>query len=190
MTAGVNDTLYGSITGVNLLTLNSSTATNRTFTSTGTNFSVTTLQTNYHSLFSRSQGSGTSSDPYMIYSVSDAVGGLQYIPTESLSAYYELANNINAAETSSWNAGAGFTPIGTSGSPFTGNFNGNNFTISNLFINLPATNYIGLFGVTNASTIKNVGLLNVNVTGAGYVGGLVGYNNNASLVDNSYVTGS
>ncbi len=185
------DTLDGSITGVNLLTLNSSSGTPETFLSTGTTFSVNTLQTNYGTIFSRSQGSGTAIDPYMIYSVSNAVGGLQYIPTESLSAYYELANNINAAETTSWNAGAGFIPIGNylSNIPFTGTFNGNSYTISNLFINLPSTNGVGLFGETSGATIENVGLVNAIIMGQNLVGSLVG-SNGSSNITNSYATGS
>ena len=189
MYTGENDTLDGSITGVNLLTLNSSTVNDKIFTSTGASFSVNTLQTNNYALFSRSQGSGTALDPYMIYSVSNAVGGLQYIPTESLSAVYKLANNINAAETSSWNSEAGFTPLGNSTTPFTGTFNGNNYTISNLFINLPTTDNVGLFGYTSGATIENVGLVNANITGQYSVGALVGYATNSSSINNSYATG-
>ena len=74
------DTLNGTITGVNLLTLNSSSGTAETFTSTGPAFSVQTLQTNANSLFSRSGGSGTSGNPFLIYSDSNVQGGLQYIP--------------------------------------------------------------------------------------------------------------
>ena len=37
------------------------------------------------------------------------------------------------------NTGAGFVPIGSNGTPFTGNFDGLNHTITNLFINQPAT---------------------------------------------------
>jgi filamentous hemagglutinin family protein len=189
LTAGVNDTLDGSITGVNLLTLNSSTPNNVTFTSTGASFSVNTIQTNYDTLFSRLQGAGTSSNPYMIYSDSDVLGGLQYIPTESLSAYYQLANNINAGETSSWNAGAGFIPVGNNSTPYSGTFNGNNYTISNLFINLPTTDNVGLFGYTSGAVIENIGLLNVNITGQNNTGSLVGNNEAGSIVD-SYANGS
>ncbi len=189
MYTGVNDTLNGSITGVDLLTLNASTTDDRTFTSTGAAFSVATLKTNYHARFSRSQGSGTAGDPYMIYSVSNVVGGLQYIPTQGLGNVYKQANNINAADTSTWNAGAGFAPIGDDVTPFTGSFNGDNYTISGLFINRPSTNCVGLFGYVSGATIKNVGLVNNNVTGASDVGGLVGYNAYSSSIDNSYTTG-
>ena len=67
-----------------------------------------------------------------------------------------------------YNGGAGWTPIGTDGSPFTATFDGNNRTISNLFIDLTTTTatggtYVGLFGDINA-TIRNVGLVNPNIT--------------------------
>ncbi len=58
--------------------------------------------------------------------------------------------------------------------PFTGTFNGNNYTISNLFISLPSTNDVGLFGETSGATIENVGLVNANITGQNHVGGLLG----------------
>ena len=93
-----------------------------------------------------------------------------------LSSRFGLANNIDASGTCNWNSGAGFTPIGNSSTPFTGTFNGNNYTISDLFINLPTTNDVGLFGYTWGAIIENVGLLNANITGQNNVGGLVGYN--------------
>jgi len=108
----------------------------------------------------------------------------------NLSGYYALGSNIDATATSSWNAGAGFTPIGNS-TNFTGVFNGLGHTISNLTINLPSTNYVGLFGYTGAgSVIQNVGLSGGSVSGSGAVGGLVGYNDFEATVSNSYATGS
>lgn len=52
-------------------------------------------------------GSGTAGDPYIIYDVND----LQAMK-DDLTAYYELANNIDASATSGWNGGKGFEPIG------------------------------------------------------------------------------
>ena len=68
---------------------------------------------------------------------------------------------------------------------------GNGHTISNLFIDRSSTNYVGLFGYVRGSTarLRNIGMLEVKVTGDGYVGGLVGYNWK-STVSNSYATGS
>ncbi len=134
--------------------------------------------------FSRFTGLGTGIDPYLIYDVYglQGMGGF-------LSNTFGLANDIDASETSNWNVGAGFIPIGNNSIPFTGTFNGNNYTISDLFINLPSTNYVGLFGYTSGSTIENVGLINANVMGQYKVGALVGLNG-GSIVDYSYATGS
>jgi len=69
--------------------------------------------------------------------------------------------------------------------PFSGIFDGSGHTISNLTINRPATDYVGLFGITSAaSAIWNVGLIGGGVSGANYVGGLVG--GNYGTVSNSY----
>ncbi|MFY4797240.1 GLUG motif-containing protein, partial [Aliarcobacter butzleri] len=92
---------------------------------------------------------------------------------------------IDAGVTSSWNSGAGFNPI----SIFTGTFDGKGFTISDLYINRNM-DFVGLFGYTSGSTIKNLGLVNVNITGSQNVGGLVGMNSNNSQIENSYVTGN
>jgi filamentous hemagglutinin family protein len=114
----------------------------------------------------------------------------------NLAGNYALGANIDATATSSWNGGAGFTPIGgatgTSAIPtnqFTGTFDGLGHTISNLSINLPASYYVGLFGYAGTgSVIRNVGLVGGSVTGSNYVGGLVGAN--YGVISNSYATGN
>ena len=107
----------------------------------------------------------------------------------SLSGYYALGSNVDATATSTWNSGAGYTPIGNSSTYFTGSFSGLGHTISNLTINLPSANYVGLFGYTGTSSvIQNVGLVGGTVSGNTAVGGLVGYN--GGTVSNSYATGS
>ena len=110
---------------------------------------------------------GTSTHPFQISDVNQ----LQFM-SYALASYFELINNINASATSAWNGGDGFVPIGDNSTNFTGALDGNNHTIDSLFINRPAEDYVGLFGYTDGSTIQNVGLTNVNVTGTGdYVGG-------------------
>ncbi|MDE2215490.1 MAG: autotransporter-associated beta strand repeat-containing protein, partial [Candidatus Omnitrophica bacterium] len=146
--------------------------------------------------FNRFTGSGTSGSPYLIYDVY----GLQGMgSTTYLSKYFQLANNITATVTeptgsggNNWNSGAGFIPVGkTSGSDFTGNFNGEGYTISNLYINDTTDSYVGLFGYAGAaSSISNVGLTGGSVTGTGntYVGGLVGESLGSISID--YNTGT
>ncbi|MDP2760236.1 MAG: filamentous hemagglutinin N-terminal domain-containing protein, partial [Sideroxyarcus sp.] len=104
--------------------------------------------------------------------------GLQAMST-NLAGNYALGTNINAAGTTIWNFNGttydGFAPIGNISTPFTGRFDGLGHTVDSLTINRPTTDYVGLFGRTQASTIKNVSLTNVNISGNSYVGSLVGW---------------
>jgi hypothetical protein len=75
----------------------------------------------------------------------------------------------------------GWEPIGNSTNRFTGTYNGNGHTISNLFINRPASSAIGLFGSAENATIQNLGLLNVNISGQNQVGGLAGVIQNTTV---------
>ncbi len=103
---------------------------------------------------------------------------------------FALGSNIDATATSGWNSGAGFEPVGT----FTGIFDGLGHTITGLYINRTSGSYVGLFstsgvsGTPASSSIRNVGLLNVNITGTHNTGGLVGLN--YGTISNSYTTGS
>ena len=141
-------------------------------------------------------GSSTNS----AYQITD-VYGLQGLASPSgslLTAYAELVNNINATGTATWNPQvsspstpvyAGLVPIGNSTTPYTGTFNGQGYTINNLYINLPSASYVGLFGDTGSgATIQNVGLTNDQVIGYQDVGSLVGYND--GTVETSYATGA
>lgn len=136
-------------------------------------------------------GSGTSADPYVLYNLSD----LEQISVLGLNKYYELANDIDASATAdpSYNGGAGWLPIGTSGSPFTGSFDGKGFEISGIYINRPTTNGIGFFGGTNTSNISNFVLSYFDITGQTEVGAFVGYKMGGDLsgvtVSNGEVNG-
>jgi len=70
-----------------------------------------------------------------------------------------------------------FVPIGNDSSTFTGTFNGQGYTITNLAINRPTTDYVGLFGyIGSAGAVSNVGLVGGSVTGQNNVGQLAGFN--------------
>ena len=107
----------------------------------------------------------------------------------TLGGNFALGSNI-VANTGGWNSGNGFTPIGSTAAPFTGNFDGLGHTIANLIINQPGTANMGLFGVTSGlNTIQNIGLTGGNTIGGAGTGGLIGYSG-SSLVSNSYNTGT
>jgi rhodanese-related sulfurtransferase len=74
------------------------------------------------------------------------------------------------------------------GTPFTGIFNGNGHAVSNLTI--VGGEYLGLFGkLESGAKVKDLGIVDVNVTGSdSFVGELVGYNH-CSSVSHCYSTG-
>ena len=96
-----------------------------------------------------------------------------------------------------WNNGEGWAPIGgedTSAigrllflsNPFVAIFEGNGHTVSNLFIDTNNVVLVGLFGYASSS-IRNMGVIDVDVKGADLAGGLIGFN--AGEIRASYVTG-
>jgi len=136
-------------------------------------------------------GDGTSGNPYQIATLDD----LKWIANQvnggtdfSINGNFIQTANIDA---SAMNSGVGWIAIGGTDSyySFSGSYNGQGYTISNLYINNPSANNYGLFGYCANATIKNLGLTNVSITAGDEVGGLVGYMDAGSTVSNCYVTG-
>ena len=83
-----------------------------------------------------------------------------------------------------------WTSIGNWDNTFEGTFDGNGHVISNLYINEPTVEGVGLFGVAQNSTIKNVRIHNVDVVGYSMVGSVVGSPYVGCTISNCHVTGS
>ena len=135
------------------------------------------------STFKTKQGSGPLIDHTIITSLgqssSSGDGTLQGM-RGNLNGNYVLGRNINASATGNWSKG--FNPIGGGNEPrFTGNFDGLGHTISNLSIDRPTENDVGLFGATSSAVIRNVNLTNVDVVGNNSVGALVGFNDETPI---------
>ncbi|MBT7402668.1 hypothetical protein HN777_02675 [Candidatus Woesearchaeota archaeon] len=105
---------------------------------------------------------------------------------EDVTTNYQLQNNIDCSDTINWNGGAGWAPIAPSHTAdFVGTFDGQGYTISDLYIN-NATSYMGLFGWTDSGgNITNFNIIGANYTGSSYIGGITSYNAGASI---SYVS--
>ncbi len=126
-------------------------------------------------------GNGSISDPFIINSIEDLEEinekGGQY-----LNLSYALGSDINMYEyllTNEW------TPIGTEDNPFTGTFDGRNYSINNLYIE---NEYAGLFGYTDGATIKNITLWGTNICGR-QAGALISNSKNSNI-SNIIVTGN
>jgi len=116
-----------------------------------------------------SGGTGTVADPIIVCDAED----LNAIRLD-LDANYALGKDIDLQCFSRQDVN-GWLPIGTNISLFTGSLDGQNKTISNLYINRPVTDLVGLFGnMSNGISITNIQLLDINIIGGSNVGGLIG----------------
>ena len=130
---------------------------------------------------SYSGGAGTSGDPYQIANKAD----LKYLSehTAEWSKHFNMTADITfeTADFESggdfYNGGLGFIPIGLN-STFSGTFDGDGHSISNVYINRSSTTYVGFFSGSydqyGNNSITNLNLVNVNIRGANSTGGLVG----------------
>ncbi|BDD03356.1 T9SS type A sorting domain-containing protein [Aureibacter tunicatorum] len=153
-------------------------------------------------------GDGTESSPYQISTI-EHLKWLSEGDEDSatnvnrLFAYYELMNDIDASETSTWNEGKGFTPIGNLFLPFGGVFEGNGFSINDVFINRPTNPdssnaesdlernegvLVGFFSLIGGGTVTNLNLVDVDIQGFENVGGLAGGSFNG-MITNVSVSG-
>ncbi len=128
-------------------------------------------------------GAGTELDPYQITNWTTLNEA-----RVDLTAYYKLMNDISSSTSDYSGIGDSWSPIGDDLNFFTGSFDGNSKTISDLVINLPETDYVGFIGYSEGN-ISNLGLINIDVIGNEYVGGLVG-ELDIGVVSGCYTTGS
>lgn len=132
-------------------------------------------------------GSGSSNNPYQISNL-DA---LRWLSENNAywDAFFIQTADINASETQNWNSGNGFSPIGNYSNNFTGNYDGQSYTIDSLFINRPSRDHVGFFGFANQAEFNDLGIINQDFTGLNCVGGLVG-SYHSSTTYNCYSTGT
>lgn len=115
-------------------------------------------------------GWGTQSDPYVIWTL-DELNVMRQAPN----AYYYIQNDLDLSATCVWNGGMGWEPVGTNSTPFTGIFDGAGNILSNLSIERPNSDYIGLFGYISGSKISDLTLSDVNIHAKDYLGAVTGH---------------
>ena len=121
-------------------------------------------------------GDGSAGTPYQVTNCTQ-LSEIKDDPSKT----YTVMNNIDCSDTVNWDSGSGFLPISDFGTPFYGAFIGNGYNITNLYINRPTTDYVGLFmtgfkGPPGAvyGQFSGIGLINVSIVGKDGVGGLLG----------------
>lgn len=139
-----------------------------------------------------SSGNGTPEDPFQIstwqnlYWLSQANGywksSYHFIQTADI----DFADANPAINT--WNYGRGWSPIGGI-TMFTGTYDGNGHTISNLYAYDAESYILGLFGETNQTTIKNLGLISPYFRGEEPVIGSFVAIGSFTTISNCYVRG-
>ena len=137
------------------------------------------------------EGDGSSSNPYII---SDGwkLGWLKALvyndntntQYNAKNVNYKLTTNIAIADSVQW------TPIGDNNTVFSGNFDGDGNTISNMTINKSSNGNQALFGSTSDTYIYNLTVSgNITPNGGSTYGGIIGYALNSTVANcNSYVS--
>jgi len=133
-----------------------------------------------------SAGSGSQEDPYQISTANE--WGLLIESPGLWGEHFILMSDIDFQ-------GLPLSPVGSESDGFLGVLDGNTHIIRNVFMNMPDTDCVGLFGLLGSRVypqepeIYNLGLEDVSIIGGDYVGGLVGWDYRGSITD-CYVTGS
>lgn len=131
-------------------------------------------------------GKGTKSSPYLISSASqlarmrNLVNSTNYKNEVYAKSYYKLTADISLNDTSNyskWGTSAPknkWKPIGVSGYPFKGNFDGNGHTIAGIYIST-TDDYMGLFGRVYGGIVKNLKISRSYIKGNENIGAVTGY---------------
>ena len=129
-------------------------------------------------------GQGTEANPFLINNFEELLWFAEQVNSgNSFSKKYVKLNADFDLENNAW------TPIGTKAASFQGYFNGDNHTISNLYINDAELSYAGFFGYATNAKIENLNVKNVNINAYSNVGGIAGTVHTGS-VTNCHVSGS
>lgn len=130
-----------------------------------------------------SKGDGKKDSPYIITKAEELAWFRDQVNGGNKKICAKIADNVevidmstvcHAADKSQNLEEKSWVPIGNNNNKYQGTFDGNNKTITNLYINASQLN-VGLFGYTNEGTIKNLTFEYANVTNTNnYAGVLVG----------------
>ena len=122
-------------------------------------------------------GAGTAQDPFII---ADHVN-LDCLRTNS--GYWVSGYHFKQTADIDMSSYLWTTAIGTSSTPFMGVYDGDGHTITGLTVGLTSSEPAGLFGLIYQSTISDVTLVDISVSGTTRAGGLVGTSSSGVIED-------
>ncbi|SHJ01756.1 filamentous hemagglutinin family N-terminal domain-containing protein [Anaerovibrio lipolyticus DSM 3074] len=103
---------------------------------------------------------------------------IQYSDKANMGGSYAQGTSFQAENTKYWNDGKGFKSIGSTDNVFHGGFTGhggsNTYSITDLTINRPDEDNVGLFGVAKKASFWSMNLVDSNIIGKNNVGGIAG----------------
>ena len=128
------------------------------------------------------EGEGTEENPFLVKTEADLTKLAEFVNAgETLAGYYiKLENDIALS--------GAFTQIGSRTKAFSGVFDGNGKTISNM--TLEGNDYLGMFAILKGATVKNLTIEGTVVGTRGVNGLLTGQLQGGTLVENVTVKGS
>lgn len=142
------------------------------------------------SCFALLGGQGTEENPYLITSYDDLIE-LSTTPSYWITnSYFIQTNDIDATNTCYLNNGEGFSSIGFHPNYFNGNYDGQGYSISNIYIN-KTTICAALFGWTENAEIKNTNIIDINISCPLYSAGIIGVAYSSTVINCSssgYIT--
>lgn len=117
-------------------------------------------------------GSGTSTDPYKVYNPIQLDQMRNFLGQDGVC--FKIMNDIDLTDyIADNNPSQGWQPIGSSTEAFEGIVDGNNCTISGLWINR-STDNVGFFGYLTGATIENLKISGTTIKGGNRVGTFAG----------------
>ena len=127
-------------------------------------------------------GSGTESDPYLIYNETQLSQMANFLNQEGV--VFSLKKDLNLTNWIAENSPSqGWLPIGVESSPFKGTLLGNGKTIRGFSVSRSGTSYVGFFGHLDGATVSDLTIVGSNVSGAQYTGIMAGCANSSTITN-------
>ena len=127
------------------------------------------------------QGALSDADAGLTADIQDNAVSVQYDEENGVVITDDADNPVDESTLREW------TPIG-SDTEYSGTFDGNQFTISGLYVKQTSAGYAGLFA-RNSGTIQNVGIIHSCFSDTDYVGGVCAYNTASGKIINCFENG-